>query len=113
MFMAPKKSTGPCNTALTPNDPKGCCRFFYFEIEMGKWAAAEARNYSELLNQFVATECAQCRFMRSETKYGKTDTYRYRYIAGVSGICEISLIKSTNVQIMQDVLKYGKHLNIS
>lgn len=27
-------------------------------------------------------------------------------------VSQISLIKSTNVQIMQDVLKYGKHLNI-
>jgi len=42
---------------------------------------------------------------RSLAKFGQTRS--------IARICEISLIKSTNVQIMQDVLKYGKHLNIS
>lgn len=117
MFMAPK-STGPYNTVLTPNDPKGCCRFFFFEIEMGKWAAAEAettQSYSISLLQQNARSVDSCATSPNTGKqtHTLTHSYRYRYIARVSRICEISLIKSTNVQIMQDVLKYGKHLNIS
>lgn len=113
----PKKAHGPVQHCVDPKWPKRLLSFFFFWNRNGQMGRSWGRNNSELLNQLVATECAQCRFMHNEPKYGKTDThthsYRYRYIARVSRICEISLIKSTNVQIMQDVLKYGKHLNIS
>lgn len=85
-----------------------------FEIEMGKWAAAEAettQSYSISLLQQNARSVDSCAASPNTGK--QTHSYSYRYIARVSRICEISLIKSTNVQIMQDVLKYGKHLNIS
>lgn len=97
MFMAPKNKS---RTVLTPNDPKKGCLVFLFQKIWNRNGLQLSYSIS-LLQQNA---------QRAQIRLNKK--YRYTHTK-ISGIYEISLIKSTNVQIMQDVLKYGKHLNIS